>query len=81
MNNLSTLLMDRLGRKMNRDEARERERVGGGEGGGARGRKIENRGRGGIKWHTEKKEEKKKASEGWRGHTLELFDPNKPLSP
>lgn len=26
MNNLSTLLMDRLGRKMNRDEARERER-------------------------------------------------------
>lgn len=32
MNNLSTLLMDRLGRKMNRDEARERERVGGGGG-------------------------------------------------
>lgn len=35
MNNLSTLLMDRLGRKMNKDEARERElevvRVGGRE--------------------------------------------------
>jgi len=28
-----------------------------------------------------KKKEKKKASEGWRGHTLDLFDPNKPLSP
>ena len=28
-----------------------------------------------------KREKKKKASEGWRGHTLELFDPNKPLSP
>ena len=43
MNNLSTLLMDRLGEKMKRDEARERERRGSG------GSKIESRGRGGIK--------------------------------
>lgn len=42
MNNLSTLLMDRLGEKMKRDGARarksERERVGGGREGGEEAR-------------------------------------------
>lgn len=46
MNNLSTLLMDRLGEKMKRDQATGEE--GGGGGGGGRSA-IESRGRGGIK--------------------------------
>lgn len=50
MNNLSTLLMDRLGEKMKRDGASEKERDGRREGGsGKRGRETESRGRGGIK--------------------------------
>lgn len=55
---------------MKRDEARERD-----EGEEVR-LKEEQR----EEWNGKRKE-KKKASEGWRGHTLELFDPNKPLSP
>lgn len=47
MNNLSTLLMDRLGEKMKRDGARERKTWWGG--GRERGSEPESRGRGGIK--------------------------------
>ena len=64
MNNLSTLLMDRLGEKMKRDEAREREREERGAGGRGGGSEIESRGRGGIKWQTEREEESKWRVEG-----------------